>query len=54
MPKPVPCLVLDKVRLMCSDMGCATPISMSEIKVPNKSLSHEVQISRKVLIGIVY
>ena len=42
MPKSVPLLMLDKVRLMCSDLRYSTPIIMSDIKVPNKSLSHEL------------
>ena len=41
-PKSVLRLMLDKVILMCSDLRCPTPVSMFEIKVPNKSLSHEL------------
>ena len=44
MPKSVPSFVLDKVRFVCFDLRCSTPMSMSEIKVPNKSLSHELNI----------
>ena len=47
MPKSGPRFVLDKVRLMCSDLRCSTPVSMSEIKVPNKSLSHELKNAQK-------
>ena len=41
LPKSVPRVVLDKVRLVCSDLRCSTPMYMSEIKVPNKSLSRD-------------
>ena len=39
---PFPVLLLDKVRFVCSHLRCSTSMSMSEIKVPNKSLSHEL------------
>ena len=51
MPKSVPRLMLDKVRLMCSDLRYSTPIFMSEIKVPNKSLSHKLNNSIESLEG---
>ena len=39
--------VLDKVRLMCSDLRYSTFMSMSEIKVPNKSISPELNNVKK-------
>ena len=42
MPKSIPRYVVDKVRFVCSDLRYSAPMSMSEIKVPNKSLSHEL------------
>ena len=42
MPKSVLCYVVDKVKLFCSDLRPDIPMSMSRIKVPNKSLLHEL------------
>ena len=42
MPNSGPRFVLDKVRFVCSDLRYSTPMSLAEIKVPNKSLSREL------------
>ena len=40
-PKSVLCYVVDKVKLICSDLSNFTPMPMSRIKVSNKSLSQK-------------